>query len=43
MKIFKHIETGHIIEEHNPNHYSIYLRSGYKEIKAKPKKVELKK
>ena len=43
MKIFKHIETGHIIEEHNPNHYSIYLRSGYKEIKSKPKNKDKEK
>ena len=32
MKIFKHIETGHVVEEANPNHYSIYSRFGYEEI-----------
>ena len=36
MKIFKHNETGHIIEETNPNHYSIYARFGYEEVKEKP-------
>ena len=36
MKIFKHIETGHVVEEANPNHYSIYSRFGYEEIKEKP-------
>ena len=39
MKIFKHIETGHIIQENNPNHYSFYERMGYEEVKEeKPKK-----
>ena len=36
MKIFKHNETGHIIEETNPNHYSIYSRFGYEEVIEKP-------
>ena len=36
MKIFKHIETGHLITETNPNHYSIYARFGYEEVKEKP-------
>ena len=36
MKIFKHLETGHIIAETNPNHYSIYGRFGYEEVKEKP-------
>ena len=36
MKIFKHLETGHIITETNPNHYSIYARFGYEEVKEKP-------
>ena len=46
MKIFKHSETGHIIVENNPNHYSIYLRMGYEEVKEektkKKKKVNTK-
>ena len=39
MKTFKHIETGHTITESNPNHYSIYERMGYEEVKPKRKKV----
>ena len=36
MKIFKHLETGHLITETNPNHYSIYARFGYEEVIEKP-------
>lgn len=40
MKIFKHIETGHIAVETNPNHYSIFERMGYKEIVDEVKEVK---
>lgn len=48
MKIYKHIETGHIVVETNPNHYSIFERMGYKEFEdtigeVKRVKVKVKK
>lgn len=34
-KKFKHPKTGIVIEESNPNHYSIHLREGYEEFEDK--------
>lgn len=43
MKSFKHKETGQVINEANPNHYSIYERFGYEEVQVEAKKTKAKK